>query len=156
MNAKIQKAIDMNAGGLGDWTLVPSSTAIMLAQVKRRTDKHQWVAWGAWSPHWMMSAFNTHFLKNATKASLGNKVVIKTVVPKGFKKQHPNVARFLMQFHVSSSTQSQWIYKYKFANIPMDGLVSNWIKSHRKEVSKWLAGVRTRDGQQAVKVIRQP
>src|SRR5699024_1164684 len=47
MNRLIEKAIDQDVAGLGDWELISSSTAGMLLAVKRATDQHEWVAWGA-------------------------------------------------------------------------------------------------------------
>lgn len=155
LNEKIKTAIRNDASGLGDWQLVRSSTAIMLAAVKRRYDKQEWVAWGAWSPHWMINAFHTRFLKDTDNADLADKVVIKTVAAHGFAGAHPAVATFFRRFHVPSTTQSRWIYAYKKEQTPLAELSRRWISQHLDRIAPWVKGLKTRDGQPAMAALRQ-
>lgn len=153
MNGLINKAIDQDVAGLGDWTLITSSTAGMLLAVKRAVSKDEWIAWGAWSPHWMMPAFHTKILANSTGTLLGNGVVVRTLAAAGLRQADPNAWRFFKQMHVSAATQSAWIYDYDRKKQPLEKVTGKWIKSHRDVVSKWLKGVQARNGRPAEEVF---
>lgn len=153
MNGLINKAIDQNVAGLGDWELTSSSTAGMLLAVSRAVNKHEWIAWGAWSPHWMMPAFHTRILNNPTGTLLGNRVVVRTLVADGLQQADPNAWRFFKQMQISSRTQSEWIYDFEREHEPLDKVTTAWITKHRDTVAHWLDGVQARDGRPAGKVF---
>lgn len=153
MNRLITKAIDHNVAGLADWDFVSSSTAGMLLAVKRATKNHQWVAWGAWGPHWMIPAFNTKILANTTDAVLGNRVVIRTLVANSFHQAHPNVWKFFKQMQIPSAVQSEWIYDFDRKKQPLEQVAVSWINNHPRVISKWLDGVQTRNGRTAKQVF---
>lgn len=50
-NAKIHKMIEDDAYGLGDWKLIESSEAAMLAAVDRAVRRDDWAVFLGWAPH---------------------------------------------------------------------------------------------------------
>ncbi|HSH48969.1 MAG TPA: glycine betaine ABC transporter substrate-binding protein, partial [Halomonas sp.] len=64
-NQMIQQIIDDDAFGLGDWKLVDSSEAGMLAELKARTPDAQWMVFLGWEPHPMNTSFDIAYLEGA-------------------------------------------------------------------------------------------
>ena len=155
LNKIFRNAIDNDTAGLGDWKLVPSSTSGMLLAVERAYDKKEWVAWGAWSPHWMIKAYDARILSNPSEDGLlKSSVTIKTLVPTGLKEFDENAWRLLKQVRLSQATQSAWIYEYDRQDRDLDEVVSTWIADNPDTVAGWLEGVKTRSGESAIEVVR--
>jgi glycine betaine/proline transport system substrate-binding protein len=141
----LSNAIKDNTFNLGNWTLVPSSTAGMLSQAGRAIREHKWVAFLGWKPHWMNIEYKLCYL-NDPKKLLGGKTTVYTAVNPAFVKKQPNAARFLKQMVVYSKVQSLWIYDYGYKKQAADAVAKTWITNNMDVVSKWLEGVKTADG----------
>ncbi len=61
-NRLIQDMIDKNAFALQGFSLVESSEAGMMSQVKRSVNRKQWIAFLGWAPHPMNSNFEMAYL----------------------------------------------------------------------------------------------
>jgi len=160
--AKETVANDQN--GLGDWTVVESSTSGMLTQVRKAIRKEEWVAFNAWSPHWMNAAFDIEYIAFITDGALrgvdelddaeaGNS--IHTIVPTGLEQHDPNLYRFLKQYVINAKIQSEWLYHYGFKERPKDEVAREWIANNLDRVLEWVDGVETLDGEPAGPVIRR-
>lgn len=156
LNKIYRDAIGNDTAGLGDWELVPSSTSGMLLAVERAFKRDEWVAWGAWSPHWMMKAYDARILANPSEDGLlKTSVTIKTVVPSGLREFDANTWRLLSQVQLSQATQSAWIYEYDRKDRSLDEVASTWIEDNPKTVASWLEGVETRSGEPAIDAVRE-
>jgi glycine betaine/proline transport system substrate-binding protein len=141
----LRDAIKKDTFNLGNWQLVPSSTAGMLSQAGRAIGQHKWIAFLGWKPHWMNIKYKLCYLQDPKKL-LGGKTTVYTVVNPEFVKKQPNAARFLKQMVVYSKAQSQWIYDYGYKKQKADAVATAWIKTNMGTVAKWLEGVKTADG----------
>ncbi|HXV32307.1 MAG TPA: choline ABC transporter substrate-binding protein, partial [Sinorhizobium sp.] len=96
-NASIQKMIDANDFGLGDWQLVESSEQAMLSQVDRAAEKKAPIVFLAWAPHPMNNRFEITYLSGGDAyfgPNYGGAEVY-TLARTGWTKMCPNAATFL-------------------------------------------------------------
>lgn len=157
MSRRFQKAIDDNYENLGDWKLMTSSTAGMLAQVERATQRKEPIVFHGWRPHWMNIKFHIRFLTDDQSDSplAEIKSTVYTIVPTHWTDKHPQVTQFLRQFKVTPETQSRWIYQFSYKHVSEDKVAKAWISQHLDQVAKWLDGVKAADGQPAMDSIRK-
>lgn len=144
-NELVLDAIKNNTYDLGDFDLVSSSTAGMLAQVGNAMKQHKWVVFLGWKPHWMNIIYDIKYLDDP-KLMWGGASTVSTVVNPEFADNHPNVTRFLKQMTIPAKVQSQWINDYGYEEKPLKDVASQWIKSNPEQVKQWLDGVTTADG----------
>jgi len=156
MTRAFQKAVKDNYEGLGGWKVVPSSTSGMMAQVKRATNRHEAIVFHGWKPHWMDVVYNIRFLKddNPDSKIADLKTTVYTVTRTGWAENNPQPAKFLKQFKVPVSAQSQWINGFAHHQRDPDTVSTNWIKKHMDQVAQWVDGVKTADGGSGVQAIR--
>ena len=147
-NQYIADAISQNAYGLGDWQLVSSSTAAMLAEVNRRVAQHAPVVFLGWKPHWMNVQWDLVYLDDPRDVWPGAGE-IRAVCSREFPNEKPNVARFLSQIKVDRATASDWIYQLSKEGRKASDIARDWIREHPETVANWLRGVKTLDGRQA-------
>jgi len=152
-NMIIKKAIKDNTYNLKDWELVPGDTDSMLDAVQRRISKNKWVAFNAWKPHYMNIVFKIKYLSDP-KGIWGGNDTVYTVIRSGYEKESPNFYKFLKNFEVNAQIQSQWIYEYKKKNIDPEKVAEQWISKNPAIVQKWLEGVKSLDGRNAMNVIK--
>jgi glycine betaine/proline transport system substrate-binding protein len=151
-NDTIQKMIDQDAYGLGDWELVTSSTEAMLAQVSRLSEQKQPIAFLGWSPHWMTTDFDLHFLEDPEKLWPGAGE-IRSVVRAGLEDEDPNLARFISQIKVDTTTASDFIKMVDKEGVPPEDVAKQWIQDHPDQLEAWLEGVESVSGEPAAQVV---
>src|SRR5699024_1787033 len=109
-NVAVKDAIEADKAGLGDWTLLPSSTTGMLAQLNHSIHNHDWIAFSGWRPHWMNIKYSLKYLKDSDDSGTARiKSVVYTITRPDYAEKHPNLGRFFKQLVVTAKTQSQWI-----------------------------------------------
>ncbi|MCW2877997.1 MAG: hypothetical protein JWQ95_2097 [Sphaerisporangium sp.] len=151
-NQYILDAIEKNAYGLGDWKLVPSSTAAMLAEVGRAAAKQQPVVFLGWTPHWMAIEYKAVFLADPQGVWPGAGE-IRVLSRAGLDKDYPNVTRLLSQMKVDIPNVSQWIYDYDKQHKSAKEIAKTWLDANSDTVKKWLDGVTTVSGKPGAGVV---
>lgn len=151
-NQYILDAIRDDSYGLGDWSLVQSSTAAMLSEVERRTSERKPVVFLGWSPHWMNVEWNLHYLDDPQGIWPGSGE-IRVVFNEDFAEKNPDIAKFLSQIRIDRDTASDWIHRLSKEKVPAKQIAHEWIRAHPDEVRTWLRGVRTADGEPASAAI---
>jgi len=151
-NESSLKMVAENKFGLGDWTVQETAEAAMLAQVQRAYGRKEWIVFQAWAPHPMNTRFDLVYLaggddvfgKNFGEAS------VSTMVRKGYAAECPNLGRFLtqLQFDVAFENRGMTL----IADDGMDGTqaAAKMINENPELISKWLQGVKTIQGEDAV------
>src|SRR5699024_678075 len=123
-------------------------------EVKRATSHHDPIVFHGWKPHWMNIKFDIRYLKDKMDSKIAAiRIDVFTIARPDWKSDHPQVAKFLRQFHVSTKTQSKWIYEISYKKKSADEIAERWITRHMDEVAEWLRGVRTVKGQSARDVV---
>lgn len=150
-NLIIQAMIDNNMFGLGDFTLVPSSEAGMLAQVRSYTQEEKWIVFLGWAPHSMNERIDMTYLTGSTDETFGANDGMATVwtnIRAGFDEESPNVALLLknMAFPVSMMNQIMTTMHENESLTPLQAGLA-WIKENPEIYQGWLEGVTTVDGE---------
>jgi glycine betaine/proline transport system substrate-binding protein len=151
-NDTIQKMIDQDAYGLGDWELVPSSTEAMLAQVSRLSTQKKPIAFLGWSPHWMTTEFDLHFLEDPEEVWPGAGE-IRSVVRADLTEDDPNLVRFVSQISVDTETASEFIRMVDKEGMSPEEVAEQWIQDNPDQLETWLNGVESVDGEPAAQVV---
>lgn len=155
MTRAFEDAVENDYMGMGDWDVVPSSTAGMLSQVQRATDRGDAIVFHGWRPHWMDVVYDIRFLEPGPEGSIaGMETTVYTVVAAGWPEQHPQVARFLEQFKVDPDAQSRWIEGFSRQERDPGAVAEEWIRANLDQVEPWLEGVQTADGRPAAEAVR--
>ncbi|QVQ52205.1 ABC transporter substrate-binding protein [Spiractinospora alimapuensis] len=147
-NDSILDMIDEDAYGLGDWELVESGTPAMLAEVERRASEDLPVVFLAWEPHWMNIEWDLVYLEDPEEAWPGAGE-IRVATRAGFEEDSPNVARLLSRMEIDGDTASDWIFRVSQDGEDPGDIAAEWIAENPDEVSAWLDGVETVDGDPA-------
>lgn len=151
-NETIQNAIDADAYGLGDWTLVESGTPAMLTQVDKAARNGDAIAFLAWSPHWMTVQFETVFLDDP-EGVWGGAGAIRTVTRTGFAEDSPDITAFLANLTFTPEEAGQFYYDHDKSGMEISDIASEWIDANPDKVKSFLAGVKSSDGEEAETVI---
>ena len=123
---KIVKNKVQPAYGLGDYKLVASSTAAMLAELNRSIQSRQPIAVTLWTPHWAYNKFPIKPLADPQKA-FGSAEQIHTLGRQGFAKDFPELNGWLKRFTMSD----QQLF-------PLEDLVMNKYKGKEAQgVAEW-------------------
>ena len=153
-NKVIEEMIEQDMFGLGDFELIPSNEAGMLAQVKAFTQQGKWVVFLGWAPHYMNEIIDMKYLTGSTAETFGENdgtATVYTNIRKGFDKENPNVAKFLKQFIFPIPMMNE-IMAMLYEN---DGLKPyqagmHWVARHPEIYRGWLEEVKTVDGEPAL------
>ncbi len=155
MTRAFQDAVSNDYMGLGDWKVVPSSTAGMLSQVKRKTRKNEHIVFHGWKPHWMDIEFDIRFLERDPEGKIaGMETTVYTITRAGWAEQQPQVAAFLKQFNVPLKAQSVWIDGFNRKERSPEKVATNWIEGNMDVVEQWVRGVEAAGGGSAMDAIR--
>lgn len=154
-NVAIKTAIKNDRHDLGDWDMIPSSTSAMLVQADRAIENQEWIVFLGWEPHWMNVTYDIKYLKPVGEPTIaGTSSDVLTVANPAMVKKYPEIAQFLKQFQISKDTMSSWILAYGYKQKDPEDVAENWIADNPKKVAKWLAGVKTRSDEPAMKAVK--
>ena len=121
------------AYGLDKMTFQTSSTAAMLAALKKAVNSHKNIAVTLWKPHWAYNAFPLKDLKDP-KGALGTADHIDAVARKGFSDDDPTLAGWLKKFSFAPDLLAD--LENKLFNSGADesdypSIVKQWMDDHQ-------------------------
>jgi glycine betaine/proline transport system substrate-binding protein len=151
-NETINQAIAQDAYGLGDWELVASSTEAMLAEVDRHAASGKPIVFLGWSPHWMTTEYDLHFLDDPQGVWPGAGQV-RSLIRSNRGDADPNLVRFISQISVDVTTASDFIRAVDKDGKPAEAVAQEWMQSHPDRVEAWLQGVTAVGGEPAAQVV---
>ncbi|KZZ44018.1 glycine/betaine ABC transporter substrate-binding protein [Thalassolituus sp. HI0120] len=152
-NRLIQDMIDQNAFGLKGFEVVESSEAGMLSQVKRKTRRDKWIVFLGWEPHPMNANFELAYLEGGDDffgPNLGGAVVA-TNVRKSYASECPNVGQFLKNLTFTLQAENEIMAAILDEGKKPEAAAKAWIKQNPETLNRWLEGVKTKDGADALK-----
>ncbi|WP_462380053.1 choline ABC transporter substrate-binding protein [Pseudomonas sp. Marseille-QA0892] len=154
-NTGIQKMIDENQFGLGDFKLVESSEAGMLAAVNRATRRDEWIVFFGWAPHPMNVQLEMDYLTGSDDALGENDgaATVETVVAKGYMQQCPNVGRLLSNLTFTVEQESRLMAPIMDRQNPK-AVARDWLKNHPQDLQTWLSGVTTFEGKDGLAALK--
>ncbi len=156
-NMIIQKMIDDDAYGLGDWQLVDSSEAGMLAELKARTRNKEWMVFLGWEPHPMNTNFDMGYLSGADDyfgPDYGGATVY-TNTRAGYSDECTNVGQLLDNLSFTLTMENQVMGAIMDEGQNEKDAARAWLKAHPDTLTAWLEGVTAVDGQPGLPAVKQ-
>ncbi|GAB2783797.1 choline ABC transporter substrate-binding protein [Halomonas shantousis] len=155
-NEIIQQMIDDDAFGLGDWQLVDSSEAGMLAELKSKTGNEDWMVFLGWEPHPMNTNFDMGYLEGADDyfgPDLGGATVY-TNARGGYAEECANVGELLENLTFSLDMENQIMSAIMDEGAEPKTAARQWLKVHPEVLKAWLEGVQTVDGEPGLPAVK--
>lgn len=153
----LNKAIDNDTWGLGDWQLVDTSTVGMLSAARDSISREEPIVWVGWTPHWMNLELPMRYLedsKNLFGEGNGASQVL-TLMSSDFADDNPNLTAFFKNFTFTAEQQSWMIKAFGLDEKALDTVATTWIEDHPDRVEEMLDGVTTTDGDAAWPVVKE-
>jgi len=153
-NRLIQSMIDKDAFGLKGFKIVESSEAAMLSQLKRATRKNEWMVFLGWEPHPMNTRNKMKYLSGGDEYFGPNfgQATVYTNVRKDYLTECSNVGKLLQNMEFSLAMENELMDAVLNQNQKPRAAAKAWLKANPAVLETWLAGVSSRDGQDAMKV----
>ncbi|WP_422822080.1 choline ABC transporter substrate-binding protein [Vreelandella subterranea] len=155
-NELIQQMIDDDAFGLGDWQLVDSSEAGMLAELRARVPNEDWMVFLGWEPHPMNTNFDMAYLEGAGDyfgPDLGGATVY-TNTRGGYVEECPNVGELLNNMTFTLEMENQLMGEIMDDGEDPRDAARAYLQENDELLGEWLAGVETIDGEPAEEAVR--
>lgn len=155
-NELIEQMIDDNAYGLGDWQVVDSSEAGMLAELRARVPNEEWMVFLGWAPHPMNTNFDMAYLSGADDyfgPDLGGATVY-TNTRAGFVDECPNVGALLNNTTFTLEMENELMSAIMDDGEDPRDAARNYLNANDDILDEWLDGVTTRDGEPGAEAVR--
>ena len=155
-NELIQQMIDDDAFGLGDWSLIDSSEAGMLAELRARVPDETWMVFLGWEPHPMNTNFDMAYLEGADDyfgPDLGGATVY-TNVAAGFVEECPNVGKLLGNLKFTLAMENEIMGAILDDGESPEDAAKAWLAANPDTWTAWLDGVTTLDGGDAAEAVK--
>lgn len=155
-NELIQQMIDDDAYGLGDWQVIDSSEAGMLAELSARVPNEKWMVFLGWEPHPMNTNFEMAYLSDADDyfgPNLGGATVY-TNTRTGFVESCPNVGELLSNMTFTLEMENQLMSAIMDEGGEPREAARDYLSAHPDVLEAWLEGVTTRDGDDALPAVQ--
>ena len=148
-NLSLQDIIKKNDFDLGQWKLVESSEQAMLAEVSRAVKKHKFVTFLGWTPHPMNVQLKMRYLKGGEKY-FGDTGSVHTLTRKGYAQACPNVGKLLSNLSFTLDMENSIMAEVLNNKVSNTEAAKAWLKANPAVLDKWLDGVQTADGKEAL------
>ncbi|MCI0510253.1 glycine betaine/proline transport system substrate-binding protein [Chromohalobacter marismortui] len=152
----LNKAIDNDTWGLGDWQLVDTSTVGMLSAARDAISREKPIVWVGWTPHWMNIEMPMRYLddsKNLFGKGNGASQVL-TLMNADYADAHPNLVAFFENFTFTAEQQSWMIKAFGLDKKGREEVANTWIHDNPERIKAMLEGVTTTDGKAAWPVVK--
>jgi glycine betaine/proline transport system substrate-binding protein len=156
-NQTLVEAIEADRHGLGDWDLVETSEAGMLAQVSRLVPRGEWIVFLGWQPHPMNLDYDMVYLSGGDieyGPDYGG-ATVHTIARPGFAQDCPNLARFFanLVFDVDWENAGMALIMGDEGLEP-EAAARAMIAADPSVLDRWLEGVVTREGAPGAEAAR--
>ena len=152
-NISLQEIIKKNDFDMGQWKLVESSEQAMLAEVSRAVKKQKFVTFLGWTPHPMNVQLKMHYLKGGEKY-FGDTGSVHTLTRKGYAQACPNVGKLLTNLSFTQDMENSIMAEVVNKKVSNTDAAKAWIKANPAVLDKWLDGVKTVDGKDALPAVK--
>jgi len=152
-NISLQDIIKKNDFDMGQWKLVESSEQAMLAEVSRAVKKQKFVTFLGWTPHPMNVQLKMHYLKGGEKY-FGDTGSVHTLTRKGYAQACPNVGKLLTNLSFTQEMENSIMAEVVNKKVSNTDAAKAWIKANPAVLDKWLDGVKTVDGKDALPAVK--
>lgn len=155
-NALIQGMIDKDTYGVKGFKMVESSEAGMLAEVQRAGRSSKPIVFLGWEPHPMNVQMKIKYLEGGDDVFGPNygEAKVYTAVPPDYEQRCPNVGAFLRNLQFTTGIENEVMVGILNKAKPNDA-AKTWLKKNPAVLDKWLAGVKTAKGEDALPAAKK-
>jgi glycine betaine/proline transport system substrate-binding protein len=118
-----------------DFELQNSSSAGMVAALKKAVDQEDWVVVTGWTPHWKFSKWELKYLEDPKKV-YGEAEHINTIVRKGLKEDLPEVYEVLDKFFWTAADMEAVMLDIENGMKPEEA-AAKWVETNQEKVKEW-------------------
>ena len=153
-NLLIQDMIDSDAFGLGDFTLVESSEAGMLAQVRALTRDDEWIVFLGWAPHPMNTVYDITYLAGGDDyfGPDYGAAQVNTITRVGYADENPNLGTFFKNLEFNLNMEGEIMGEIA-DGVAAREAATDWLTENPEILTDWLEGVRAVSGEDALPVV---
>jgi len=151
----LRKIVKNDMYGLGDWEIVTSNKAGLMAALKKAIKNEEWICHCAWKPQWTNIVFDIKYLDDPKNVWPNKHSWVDTYTRKGFPEDHPELMTFLKQFIISVETNSLFSLEIGEKKRDPDTFAKEWVKNNISTVSRFLFLVKAKNGEPAIKVLKK-
>ncbi|WP_164667776.1 glycine betaine ABC transporter substrate-binding protein [Virgibacillus doumboii] len=126
----------VEAYNMDNFEIKNSSTAPMLAQVKKATNNKEGVVFNAWRPHPMFKNFDIKFLEDPKNVWKLDDVQIG--VTKDLKEKSPTAYTLFSNMKLTLDMVEKWQIGLNSEEKEPEELAKDWVKENQDKVNKWL------------------
>ncbi|WAI02477.1 glycine betaine ABC transporter substrate-binding protein [Methanogenium organophilum] len=119
-----------------DYTLVPSSSAAMAAQLTDAYENYEWIVVTGWTPHWKFVRFDLKYLDDP-KGVYGGEEYIASLARQGFSEDNPEAYAILERFGWESSDMEEVMLAIEDGATPEDAAQA-WVDANQDRVIYWI------------------
>ena len=152
-NLSLAEIIKKKEFDLGNWKLVESSEQAMLSEVARAVKREKFVVFLGWTPHPMNVQFKMHYLTGGEKY-FGSAGSVYTLTRKGYADACPGVAKLLDNLTFTLDMENSIMAEVANKKVSNAVAVKDYIKANPAVLDKWLDGVKTIDGKDALGAVK--
>ncbi len=152
-NRIVMDLIEADTFGMSALEVVESSEQGMLAQVARADDKGEPVVFLGWAPHPMNSNFEVTYLTGGEEW-FGAEGEVYTNTRAGYVAECPNVGKMLENMEFSLGMENEIMGAILDGGEDAEDAARNWLTANIDAVEPWLAGVTTKDGEDAYAALK--
>src|SRR5215210_4127031 len=136
--AGIMRIVEENAiPGYGlDYELVESSTPAMISQLEQALGAGEPIAFTAWKPHWMFTAFDIRYLEDP-EGEMGGPEELSAITREGLEEDAPEAFQFLDNLNLTEQQLGELELAIQEAGDPEAG-ARNWLEENREVAESWL------------------
>ena len=156
-NRLILGMVEKDTFGLKGFEVVESSEQGMLAEVARAEKNGEPVIFLGWEPHPMNAKFKLTYLTGGDDVfgpNLGGATVM-TNVRAGYTTECPNVGALLKNLSFSLTMENEIMGKILDDSAEPEDAAKTWLKANGAAIEPWLAGVKTRSGDDGLAAVKK-
>ena len=156
-NRLISDMIASGPFGLDGFELVESSEQGMLAEVARAEKNGEPVIFLGWEPHPMNAKFKLTYLTGGDDVfgpNLGGATVM-TNVRAGYTTECANVGTLLKNLSFTLAMENEIMGKILDDGAEPEDAAKGWLKANGTTIEPWLAGVKTRAGEDGLAAVKK-
>lgn len=122
------------------WHLTQSSGPAMITALKSAINAHKPIVVTLWKPHWAFVKWHLKILKDP-KNKYGKPDDVYAVSRKGFKKDSPEAAKLLSQYHWTKKDDESVMLSHQ-KGISWSAAAKKFLKNHQSLKNKWMKGLK--------------
>ncbi|MFC3283485.1 choline ABC transporter substrate-binding protein [Litchfieldella rifensis] len=155
-NMIIQDMIDDDAFGLGDWRLIDSSEAGMLAELRSKVERGEWMVFLGWQPHPMNINFDIAYLEGADDyfGPDRGRAIVYTNTRAGYVEECANVGVLLENLEFTLEMESRLMRAIMEEGEGPRDAARAYLQDNPEVLAEWLDGVSSVDGEDGLAAAR--